>query len=159
MAGRYALRGSGAGSSARGMRGRYGSGVPGFTEQVRAAAWHALARPGADGTYADGDDSTWMEIDWPALSRQIEIDGRDVHVVDTGGDGPPLLFIHGLGGVWQNWLLTIPAFMRTHRCVAFDLPGFGQSEMPAGELSIPAFARTADQVCEALGIDGPVVIG
>ena len=37
--------------------------------------------------------------------------GRRVNVIDTGGDGPPLLFLHGLGGLWQNWLLNIPAFM------------------------------------------------
>src|SRR3954462_9593217 len=83
-AGRYALWGSGASSSARAMRGRYGSGVPGFTEQVRAAAGHALVRPGADRTYADGDDSTWMQVDWPALTRTVEVLGRRVNVVDTG---------------------------------------------------------------------------
>jgi pimeloyl-ACP methyl ester carboxylesterase len=122
-------------------------------------ARNGILRPGADRAYASGDDRVWMDVDWPSLSRDIEIDGRSVHVIDTGGDGPPLLFIHGLGGVWQNWLPTIPAFMRTHRCVAFDLPGFGQSEMPRGELSIPSFAETADQVCAELAIDGPVVIG
>ena len=127
--------------------------------EVLDRARNGVLRPGADHTYACGDDRTWMEVDWPSLSRDIEIDGRRVHVVDTGGDGPPLLFIHGLGGVWQNWLLNIPAFMATRRCVTFDLPGFGQSEMPAGELSIPNFARTADRVCEELGVECPVVIG
>jgi pimeloyl-ACP methyl ester carboxylesterase len=128
-------------------------------EDVLQRARNGIARPGADPGYADGDDRTWMGVDWRSLSREMEIDGRLVHVVDTGGDGPPLLFLHGLGGRWQNWLLTIPAFMATHRCVAFDLPGFGQSEMPAGEISIPGFARTADAVCNTLGIDCPVVIG
>jgi pimeloyl-ACP methyl ester carboxylesterase len=127
--------------------------------EVLDRARNGVLRPGADHTYASGDDRTWMEVDWPSLSRDIEIDGRRVHVVDTGGDGPPLLFIHGLGGVWQNWLLNIPTFMATHRCVAFDLPGFGQSEMPASELSIPTFARTADRVCEELGVECPAVIG
>jgi pimeloyl-ACP methyl ester carboxylesterase len=127
--------------------------------EVLDRARNGVLRPGADHTYASGDDRTWMEVDWPSLSRDIEIDDRSVHVVDTGGDGPPLLFIHGLGGVWQNWLLNIPAFMGTHRCVTFDLPGFGQSEMPAGELSIQNFAKTADRVCEELGVEGPVVIG
>ena len=121
-------------------------------------ARNGIARPGADPTYADGDDSTWMSVDWPAISRDIEIDGHSVHVVDSGGDKPPLLFIHGLGGVWQNWLLNLPAFMDTHRVVAFDLPGFGESET-ASEESIPAFARTADRLCAELGIDCPVVIG
>jgi pimeloyl-ACP methyl ester carboxylesterase len=128
-------------------------------EDVVNRARNGIARPGADPTYADGDDSHWMEVDWPSLSRDLEIDGRSVHVVDTGGDKPPLLFLHGLGGVWQNWLMTIPAFMDTHRCVTFDLPGFGESEMPREDISIPGFAKTADEVCERLGIECPVVIG
>src|ERR1044072_8702135 len=89
----------------------------------------------------------------------MESDGSRVHVVDTGRDKPPLLFIHGLGGVWQNWLLTIPAFTETHRCVAFDLPGFGEPEMPSGGVSIREFDRTADGGCEQLGIECPAVIG
>jgi pimeloyl-ACP methyl ester carboxylesterase len=122
-------------------------------------ARNGIVRPGADPTYASGDDRMWMDVDWPSLSRDVEIDGSLVHVVDSGGDGPPLLFIHGLGGVWQNWLLNIPAFMDSHRCVAFDLPGFGESEMPQGELSIPNFAKAADRLCDVLGVDCPVVIG
>src|SRR3954467_8746599 len=100
-----------------------------------------------------------MDVDWPSLSRDIGVDGRMVHVVDTGGDGPPLLWLHGLGGVWQNWLLNIPAFMGSHRCVAIDLPGFGQSEVPAGEISIPAFTATVDTVCDLLELENPVVVG
>ena len=133
--------------------------MPSVYEDVLNRAKNGLARPGADAAYADGDDHSWMQIDWPALSRDLEIDGRKVHVVDTGGSGPPLLFLHGLGGVWQNWLLNIAAFKDTHRCVTFDLPGFGQSDTPAGEISIPGFARTADAVCDQLGIDCPVVVG
>jgi pimeloyl-ACP methyl ester carboxylesterase len=133
--------------------------VPSVYEDVFNRARNGILRAGADPTYADGDDSTWLDVDWRSLSQDLEIDGSLVHVVDTGGDKPPLLFVHGLGGVWQNWLLNIPAFMATHRCVAFDLPGFGESEMPAGDLSITRFARTADAVCARLGIEGPVVIG
>jgi pimeloyl-ACP methyl ester carboxylesterase len=133
--------------------------VPSVYEEVLTRARNGIARPGADSTYADGDDQSWMQVDWPSLARRIEVDGRQVHVVDTGGDGPPLLFLHGLGGVWQNWLLTIAHFMHTHRCVTFDLPGFGESEMPRDEISIQGFARAADAVCEQLGIGCPVVIG
>ena len=120
---------------------------------------NSVLRPGPDPTYADGDDHQWMNVDWPDLTRRVDVDGRGVAVVDTGGDGPPLLFLHGLGGLWQNWLLNLPAFMGSHRCVAIDLPGFGQSEMPAGEISIPGFARTVDAVCRELGLEEPVVIG
>ena len=133
--------------------------MPGFREQVLGFAGNALVRPGADPEYADGDDSTWRSVDWPAFTRGMVIAGRRVNVVDTGGDGPPLLFLHGLGGVWQNWLLNIPAFMGTHRVIAPDLPGFGRSEMPAGRISIQGYARVIDGLCRELGVDGPVIVG
>jgi pimeloyl-ACP methyl ester carboxylesterase len=128
--------------------------------QLATVAQNVLVRPGADSDYADGDDSTWMEIDWPALTRKVEIDGRIVNLVDTGGeDKPPLLWIHGLSGLWQNWLLNIPAFMDRYRCVAPDLPGFGESEMPSGDISIQGYAHTVDRLCDLLDIDCPAVIG
>jgi pimeloyl-ACP methyl ester carboxylesterase len=133
--------------------------VPSVYQDALARARSGVFRPGPDPTYADGDDSTWMEVDWPSITRRVEVDGREVSVVDTGGDAPPILWIHGLGGVWQNWLLNIPAFMDTHRCVALDLPGFGQSALPAGEVSIHGYARVVDAVCRQLGVEEPVVVG
>jgi pimeloyl-ACP methyl ester carboxylesterase len=133
--------------------------VPSVYQDALTRARSGVFRPGPDATYADGDDASWIEIDWPAMTRSVEVDGRAVSVVDTGGDGPPLLWLHGLGGIWQNWLLNIPVFMDTHRCVAIDLPGFGQSEVPVGEISMHGFARTVDRLCDALEIDCPVVIG
>jgi len=133
--------------------------VPGFREQVLGFAGNALVRPGADPEYADGDDSTWRSVDWPAFTRSLVVAGRRINVVDTGGDGPPLLFLHGLGGVWQNWLLNIPAFMGTHRVIAPDLPGFGRSEMPSGRISIQGYARVIDELCRELDVDGPVIVG
>jgi pimeloyl-ACP methyl ester carboxylesterase len=129
-------------------------------QRAIALARNGVLRPAPDHTYADGDDGTWMAVDWPALTRRLRVFDRDVNVVDMGGDGPPLLFIHGLGGAWQNWLLNMPAFADSHRVVALDLPGFGQSELPAdGDVSIPGFAKVADAVCDQLGIDSPVVVG
>ena len=93
---------------------------------MRGAIENGLLRPGPDETYADGDDATWKGIDWPAMTRQVAVEGREVNVVDTGGAGKPVLvFVHGLSGSWQNWLLNIPAFMDSHRVIAPDLPGFG----------------------------------
>jgi pimeloyl-ACP methyl ester carboxylesterase len=132
--------------------------VPSVYQDALERAKSGVFRPGPDSTYADGDDSSWMQIDWPAMTRRLTIDDGTVGVVDTGGSGPPLLFIHGLGGIWQNWLLNLPVFMRTHRCVAVDLPGFGLSEKP-DECSIPGFAHTVDKVCDQLGIVDPVVVG
>ncbi len=132
--------------------------MPSVYQDALSRARSGVFRSGPDATYADGDDSSWMEIDWPSMTRRLEIEGRGVGVVDCGGDGPPLLFIHGLGGIWQNWLLNIPAFMDSHRCVALDLPGFGLSEKP-DECSIRGLAATVDRVCDELDLVEPVVIG
>jgi pimeloyl-ACP methyl ester carboxylesterase len=70
-----------------------------------------------------------------------------------------LLFLHGLGGLWQNWLLNIPFFMDRFRVLAPDLPGFGHSQLPAGKISIQGFARVIDTLCTQLGVDSPVVVG
>jgi pimeloyl-ACP methyl ester carboxylesterase len=133
--------------------------VPSVYQDALSRAKSGVFRPGADTTYADGDDASWMEVDWPALTTRVEINGSEVCVVDTGGDKPPLVWLHGLGGIWQNWLLNIPAFIETHRCVAIDLPGFGQSDMPGDEISISGMAGAVDRVCDVLGIESPVVIG
>jgi len=100
-----------------------------------------------------------MRIDWPSMTRRLEVFGRTINLVDTGGDGPPMLFIHGLGALWQCWLLNMPPFMETHRVVALDLPGFGASEMPAEPISIQQYARVVDDVCRQLGVEDPVVVG
>lgn len=100
-----------------------------------------------------------MRVDWPSLQRTIEVDGQRVNVLDTGGSGPALLFLHGWSSNWQIFLLNIAAFMETHRVLSLDLPGFGASEMPAGEISIQGYAKLVDGVCDALGAERVSVVG
>jgi pimeloyl-ACP methyl ester carboxylesterase len=76
-----------------------------------------------------------MGIDWPSLQRMIDVDApgvpgtQRVNVLDTGtppdcdDERPALLFLHGWASNWQVFLLTIAAFMETHRVVSLDLPG------------------------------------
>src|SRR5215207_4387633 len=126
---------------------------------MTAVMRNGLLRPGPDATYADGDDATWMAVDWPSLQRPLELLGRRVNVLDTGGTGPPLLFLHGWSSNWQIFLLNIAEFMTTHRCLALDLPGFGASDMPAEPISIQGYAKTVDAMCDALGVESVSVVG
>jgi 4,5:9,10-diseco-3-hydroxy-5,9,17-trioxoandrosta-1(10),2-diene-4-oate hydrolase len=105
-----------------------------------------------------GGRSDWLEIDWSAHRHRIDVAGRALEYVDIGS-GPPIVFIHGLGGSWQNWLENLPYFARTNRCIAMDLPGFGASEMPADAISIESFARWVDELLTKLGIDRAAVVG
>lgn len=117
----------------------------------------AAAPTGHDG-YGVVGRSPWMDVDWQAHRRFVEVDGRRVNVVELG-DGPPLLLIHGLAGRWQNWLETIPHFAASRRVVAFDLPGFGASDMPREPISIPGYARFVERLCDLLSIDAAAVVG
>jgi 4,5:9,10-diseco-3-hydroxy-5,9,17-trioxoandrosta-1(10),2-diene-4-oate hydrolase len=102
--------------------------------------------------------STWLETDWPAVTHQAQVDGSTMSYVDIG-DGPAMVFVHGLGGSWQNWLENLPHFSRTHRCIAMDLGGFGTSEPVDGEVSIERYARSVAELMGTLGIDSAVVVG
>lgn len=108
--------------------------------------------------YGTPGRSAWLDIDWPAHQRWIELDGTPANVVELG-DGPPLLLVHGLAGCWQNWLENIPHFARSHRVIAVDLPGFGASPMPREPISIAGYARFLEGVCDALSIDAAAVVG
>ncbi len=103
-------------------------------------------------------DPEWLRIDWREHRHEIDVVGARVNYVEMG-EGPPLLFIHGLSGAWQNFLENIPHFARNHRVVAVDLPGFGASPMPPWEISIPAYGRFLRDFCERLGIGRCSLVG
>ncbi len=48
---------------------------------------------------------------------------------DRGGDGPPLVLIHGIAHRWQAWEPVLAQLRRHHDVIAVDLPGFGASPM------------------------------
>jgi pimeloyl-ACP methyl ester carboxylesterase len=99
-----------------------------------------------------------MDVDWREHLRWVEVDGDLVNVVELGA-GPALVFVHGLGGSWQNWLENLVPFARDHRVVALDLPGFGASPLPRERITIPGYARLVDRLFETLGIDAAAVVG
>ena len=110
-------------------------------------------------SYGGGDDAAWLGVDWREHQRWIELPDGPVNVISLG-HGPPIVFVHGLGGSWTNWLEQMPALAEDFRVVALDLPGFGASPMPAsGDVSIPAYADTLAAVLDELGIDEATVVG
>jgi pimeloyl-ACP methyl ester carboxylesterase len=97
-------------------------------------------------------DPEWLKIDWREHVRQVELPGATVNYAEIG-TGEPIVFVHGLGGCWRNWLENLPHFGRTHRAIALDLPGFGDSPMPSWPIDMPAYGRLIHDFCEKLGID------
>jgi pimeloyl-ACP methyl ester carboxylesterase len=113
--------------------------------------------PLPDGYGPDGR-SEWLDIDWRRHLRSASVSGSRVNYIEMG-EGSPLVFVHGLSGCWQNWLENIPHFARTHRVIAIDLPGFGESELPLEEITIPGYGRFVDAFLDEIGIEYVSVVG
>jgi pimeloyl-ACP methyl ester carboxylesterase len=115
-------------------------------------------QPDAPGDYGASGRSPWLDVDWREHQRWVTIDGRRVNVIELGS-GLPVVFIHGLSGSWQNWLEQLPVFARDHRVVAFDLPGFGASDMPRERITIRGYGRFVDALLDELGVSSAAVVG
>jgi pimeloyl-ACP methyl ester carboxylesterase len=79
-----------------------------------------------------------------------------ISTVDVGG-GQPLVFLHGFPfsrGVWQK---QIDAFQSSHRVIAPDLPGFGESPPRPGPITMAQYAANLRALLQGLGT-GPVVL-
>jgi pimeloyl-ACP methyl ester carboxylesterase len=118
----------------------------------------ATPAPTSSEPYGPTGRAPWLDVDWRKHQRWVTVEDRPVNVIELG-DGPPIVFIHGLGGSWQNWLEQLPVFAGAHRVVALDLPGFGRSSMPRERITISLYARVLDRVMDALGIDAAAVVG
>jgi pimeloyl-ACP methyl ester carboxylesterase len=114
--------------------------------------------PDAPGDYGASGRSPWLDVDWREHQRWVTIDGRRVNVIELGS-GPPVVFIHGLSGSWQNWLEQLPVFARDRRVIAFDLPGFGASQMPREKITIRGYGRFVDALLDELGVSSAAVVG
>jgi pimeloyl-ACP methyl ester carboxylesterase len=88
----------------------------------------------------------------------VILEGQPINVIELG-EGPPLVFVHGLSGSWPNWVEQLPTFAARHRVIALDLPGFGHSPMPAEQISISGYARLLDRLLGTLEIEAAAVVG
>jgi pimeloyl-ACP methyl ester carboxylesterase len=108
--------------------------------------------------YGPSGRSPWLDVDWREHQRWVDVADQPVNTIDLG-DGPPLVFIHGLSGSWPNWLEQLPVFADQHRVIAMDLPGFGHSPMPHERITISGYARLLDGLLDELGIDAATIVG
>jgi 3-oxoadipate enol-lactonase len=88
----------------------------------------------------------------------LRLNQVDLHY-EVNGNGPPLLFIHGLGSSTQDWEPQVREFSLTYQVFTLDLRGHGRSGKPPGPYSIPLFASDLAALLEALGIQSTHVVG
>ncbi len=76
--------------------------------------------------------------------------GVHVWVAEWGdADRPAVILVHGMGhNAHRDWRATVPALLPHFRVVAFDLPGFGASEVASGIYSLPALTEVLREMAQ-----------
>ena len=95
---------------------------------------------------------TLAELEARFPVQHIPVGGQTL-AYRQGGDGPPLLLLHGWGASSRYWLGTLARLGATHTCYAPDLPGFGESPPLAGAASITQLAALMGAFAGALGLE------
>jgi pimeloyl-ACP methyl ester carboxylesterase len=77
----------------------------------------------------------------------------------VGGEGPPLVLVHGLGGAASNWTELAPLLVERHRLLVPDLPGHGRSTALPAVSGLEPFADRVALVAEREGMLPAPVVG
>jgi pimeloyl-ACP methyl ester carboxylesterase len=83
-------------------------------------------------------------------SRYVDTGEVRLHTV-IGGDGPPMLLVHGWPQTWYAWRLLMPALARDFQVIAVDQRGIGLSDKPEGGYDTGTLASDMVALMEALG--------
>jgi pimeloyl-ACP methyl ester carboxylesterase len=90
--------------------------------------------------------------------RHIRLHGHGVGY-RMAGEGPAIVFVHGLAGSSTTWREIMPALADRYTVLAPDLLGHGESAKPRGDYSLGAYASGIRDLMVALGIERATFVG
>ena len=96
--------------------------------------------------------------DQTIVSRTATIDGAKLHYL-TAGRGTPLILLHGYAETSLMWRPIIPVLATRFMVIAPDLPGIGDSEIPASGLDMKNAAVRIHDLARSLGVQKGEVVG
>jgi len=91
-------------------------------------------------------------------SRTAEINGVKLHYF-TAGHGTPLILLHGYAETSLMWKPIIPQLAKRFTVIAPDLPGIGDSDIPADGLDMKSAAVRIHDLVKSLGVQKAEVVG
>jgi pimeloyl-ACP methyl ester carboxylesterase len=93
-----------------------------------------------------------------STQSEIELHGHRV-CFRHGGEGPPVVLIHGITGRSDQWEPAIEHLAAEHMVLAPDLLGHGESAKPRGDYSLGAYASAVRDTMVALGLERATIVG
>ena len=85
-------------------------------------------------------------------SRNIRVGELDVHYL-AGGQGEPLVVVHGGSGSSREWLKNAAALAENYTVYIPDMPGFGYTRSLEGDYFLPEMAEFVDDFSHKLGLE------
>jgi len=76
-----------------------------------------------------------------------------------GGEGAPLVLLHGLGGGATNWVDLVPLLAHRYRVLVPDLPGHGRSSPLAAAITLDPYVDRVARLAEREGLGEAAVVG
>jgi pimeloyl-ACP methyl ester carboxylesterase len=94
----------------------------------------------------------------PVAERRLQLAGVSTAVLE-GGEGPPVVLLHGPSGYAAHWMRVIPGLVTAHRVIAPDLPAHGTSEAADGPLDADRVLAWLGELIEQTCISPPALVG
>ena len=91
-------------------------------------------------------------------SHTLEVKGVKLHY-RIAGEGPALILLHGYAETSRMWMPIIPLLSDRFTVIAPDLPGIGDSDVPAQGLDMKSAAISIHELAKALGVKQAEVVG
>jgi pimeloyl-ACP methyl ester carboxylesterase len=91
-------------------------------------------------------------------SRTEDVDGVRLHYL-TAGKGPAVILLHGYAETSRMWRPILPALAERFTVIAPDLPGIGDSAIPADGLDMKSAAMRIHGLARKLGVEKARVVG
>ena len=85
--------------------------------------------------------------------------GLRMHIRNWGGNGPPVVLLHGLASTCRIWDLTAPILARDFSVIAVDQRGHGDSGKPEDGYEFASVGNDVAALLEGRGIQRPVLVG
>lgn len=78
---------------------------------------------------------------------------------EIAGEGPDVLFLHGIGGNRRNWVGQLDHFSSAYRAIAVDMRGYGDSDGIVDPFEFPEFVDDIIRLLNELNVDQVHVVG
>jgi 3-oxoadipate enol-lactonase len=90
----------------------------------------------------------------------VQVDVQGVRLfAESQGDGPGVVFVHGLGATSSVWHAQRTILSRNFRVITFDLSGSGRSDKSKRAYSIDAWAEETAGLLDQLHLPAAVIVG